>query len=66
MHDGTFHDIIVNDSWCTQPYEVRMETPKSGKTDTFYVTYRNHANPYKTRGIAVWWDKSLNRWNYHA
>lgn len=66
MRDGTFYDIIKNDSWCESPYEVDFGPSKSGDLDTFSIRYMNHANPNKYRGRAVWWDKKLNHWNYHG
>ena len=58
MRDGTFYDIIKNDSWCESPYEVDFGPSKSGDPDTFSIRYMNHANPNKYRGRAVWWAKS--------
>ncbi|WP_294151023.1 hypothetical protein [uncultured Selenomonas sp.] len=65
MKDGTFHDIRVNDSW-SHRRQVELKPSKSGNPDTFSVLYENPGNPNKNIGIAVWWDKKLNRWNYHG
>lgn len=66
MSDGAFYDIITNDPWCTDPYEVSFGPSKSGAPDTFSIRYVSHANPNNYRGCAVWWDENLNRWNYHG
>lgn len=65
MSDGTFHEIRVNDPWCRYR-QIEFRPSKSGDPDTFSLHYANPGNPYQNTGVAFWWDKKLNRWNYHG